>query len=464
MFSLLLIKRKCVNKYKMSKKKIAIVGGGVSGLSAAYFLDENPDYEVTLYEKEQQLGGNARTVMAKTPSGEKYAVDPIAYLFITKRYPYFSAWIKQLGVKTLPFRFENYLWNAHKGKGILITNKVLKILYSPGKIWNLFLFSKVIKTIDKLNAQGKLNDELLMKDFIKEVPFVSQKFLQEIFYPLMTFAFHTDVKSMPEQPCGATLKSYSLSSKDPEGSWCIDGGVQTYVQKVRSIIQNTNVITGNTVASVSVQKTDGMNIWTVTTSAGDKQEYDQVILALWPHQAAEVLKNGTLDSATYFAETISLLSKVELAWCRATVHNDSNVMPLNKFNWATYSYKFMPYMKTILASIWSGQAKNAKVFTSYDWSNSEEGISTENALTRPAEPVYCVHTHVRTPPRLQLYETQKHIVARQGLDELWFTNSFLRNTGFHEDGLATSIDVIKTLVPDLSKMERLKGLIQEANL
>lgn len=447
-------------------KRIAIIGGGVSGLSAAYFLDENPDYEITLYEKENKLGGNARTVIAKTSNGQPYAVDPIAYLFITKRYPYFSAWIKQLGVKTLPLTFENYLWNAHKGKGMLITSNLFKILRSPGKswnyLWNLFLFSKVIKTIDKLDAEGKLTDELLMKDFVKEVPFITKNFLEEVFYPLMSFAFHVDVKLMPDQPCGTTLRSYSICAKDTKGGWCIDGGVQTYIRTVQDQLQRTSIKLDDTVKSISLNKNSTNTIWKVTTSKGDTQEYDQIILALWPHQAAEVLKNGSNDSNMVFDETIKLLSHVELAWCRAIVHNDSKVMPLNKFNWGTYCYKYIPYIKTIIASIWSGQAKNEEVFTSYDWGNHEDEVSSKNALTKPAEPFYSEHIHVRTPPRLSLYEAQKHIFSRQGLDGLWFSNSFLRNTGFHEDGLATTIEVINTLVTDSSKRSRLDSLIEAA--
>ncbi len=451
---------------KNQPKRVAIIGGGVSGLSAAYFLEEHPEYEITLYEKENNLGGNARTVLAKTAEGKPYPVDPVAYLFVTPRYPYFSAWIKQLGVKTHSFTFENYLWNAHKGKGMLITNNIRRMLRSPGKtwdyVWNLFLFSRVIKTIDKLNAEGRLTDEFLMKDFVKEVPYITPKFLQEVFYPLMTFAFHIDVQSMPEQPCGTTLRSYSLAAKSPKMSWCIEGGVQTYVQTVRNMLQRTKVRLGDTVTAVSNSKTSGNNSWKVITSSGEVQEFDEIILALWPHQAAAILKQGAHDLANHFDQTISLLNDVELAWCRATVHNDHHVMPLHKSNWATYSYKFIPYMKTIMATIWSGQAKNAMVFTSYDWSHHEEGVSDQNTLTKPEAPIYDVNVHVRTPPRLPLYKAQQHVLNRQGKDGLWFTSCFLRNTGFHEDGLTTSIDVIKALVPDYSKLPRLTSLIEAA--
>ncbi len=103
------------------KRRIAIIGGGISGLSAAYFLEEKDNVDVTLYERRDKIGGNALTVDAKTADGEDVKVDPVAYLFVRPRYPYFTQWVEQLGVKTKSLRFENYIWNDVAGHGTLIS-------------------------------------------------------------------------------------------------------------------------------------------------------------------------------------------------------------------------------------------------------------------------------------------------------------------------------------------------------
>jgi len=447
--------------------RIAIVGGGVSGLSAAWFLEDAPDIEVTLYERLNRLGGNAVTVDGKTADGKAYAVDPVAYLFVTQRYPYFTEWLRQLGVKTTFLDFDNYLLNARQGRGTLITSNLRKLLFSPGKsveyFRNLYQFRKVVKTINRLQQQGKLHDGLLMSEFIAQVPSLNSRFLNEVFYPLMTFAFHTEFDTLEDKPCGAILRSYACVANDPKATYKVEGGVRTYIQAVRSSLKKTKIMMNAEVRVVRKLKNE-QPVWIVETSDGDVNEYDEVILALWPHQAAEVLRNG-LEQGTEFPELREMenvLKQVELAHCRATVHTDSTVMPDDKRHWATYSYKFPQKHKFVIGTIWSGQDGQADIFTTYDWSLRPEGISNEHTLTRVNEPVHAVNLHVRTPPRQSLFRARELINARQGDDGLWFTGCFMRENGFHEDGLRTTVEVLKKLLPDHQKLYRLQSLMNNA--
>jgi predicted NAD/FAD-binding protein len=451
------------------RKRIAIIGGGVSGLSAAYFLEEARDFEVTLYERLDRLGGNALTVEGKTPSGKPYSVDPVAYLFTTPRYPYFTEWLRQLGVKTKPLNFENYIWNARVGRGVFLSSNIRKILFYPGKsltyFRNLYQIRQVVKTINKLEQSGKLDDGLLMSEFIAQVPGINSQFLNEVFYPLMTFAFHTDFDTMEDKPCGAVLRTYANAANNPGATYHVEGGVKTYVDKVHSSLSNTKVLMNSDVKTVRKLDHD-VPVWQVTTRDGSTHEYDYVLLALWPHQVAEVLKNGLEQGADHseLRELQESLSKVELAHCRATVHNDQSVMPPDKRHWACYSYKFKPDHKVALGAIWSGQGGDANIFTSYDWSHKPEGVSDENTVIKVNGPVHGVNIHVRTPPRIALFDARERVNATQGRNGLWFTGCFMRETGFHEDGLSTTIDVLKQLVPDHQKLNRLRSLLERVSM
>ena len=234
--------------------RIAIVGGGVSGLSAAYFLEDSPNFEVTLYERLDRLGGNALTIDAQTPDGKTYAVDPVAYLFVKQRYPYFTEWLQLLEIKTLPLTFENYIWDAHRSRGMLLTAQLRKILMYPGRSMayfrNLYFFRQVIKTIRKLEDQGKLHDRMLMGEFMAQVPNIDSKFIWEVFYPLMTFAFHSDLEEMPNHPCGTTLRTYAKAAEDPNAAYCVDGGIKQYINVVHKSLIRTKLLIKSTVTTV----------------------------------------------------------------------------------------------------------------------------------------------------------------------------------------------------------------------
>ena len=78
---------------------VAVVGGGISGIAAAYFLSKRVD--VTLYEAEMRLGGHTDTHSVRL-SGRTFAGDSGFIVFNRVNYPRFSAWLDTLGVATQP--------------------------------------------------------------------------------------------------------------------------------------------------------------------------------------------------------------------------------------------------------------------------------------------------------------------------------------------------------------------------
>jgi predicted NAD/FAD-binding protein len=282
------------------------------------------------------------------------------------------------------------------------------------------------------------------------------------------FAFYATREKLAEQPCGAFLRTMASVAKDPGSAYCIEGGVERYIETVHKNLRTTAVRINAPVAAVKYTGPGPLG-WQVTGADGTRQNYDQIIFALWPCQVADILRQGlasgghvaasqsAVESRT--AETAAVLAKVELGYCRVVIHNDAGLMPFDRRSWSTYTYKNLPGLKAGLATVWSGQVDEVEVFTSYDWTNNPDELSDTSALTRPRGRIHGVVTPVRTPPRMALCEAQAHLGARQGQDGLWFTGSFMRATGYHEDALASSIDIVKRLVPDYSKLERLQHLL-----
>ncbi len=84
----------------MEKQRIAVVGAGISGLSAAWLLAKR--HNVTLYEADNRLGGHANTIDVDTPDGT-VAVDTGFIVFNEKTYTNFIAMLAQIGWGVAPF-------------------------------------------------------------------------------------------------------------------------------------------------------------------------------------------------------------------------------------------------------------------------------------------------------------------------------------------------------------------------
>lgn len=439
-------------------RQIAIIGGGVSGLSAAYFLEEASNIHVTLFEAGHRLGGNAVTFAAKAPDEHSYATDPVVYLFLKQRYPFFTAWLKQLGIKTSPFTFDNFFYDGYRRRSVVISNRLRRILTAPGfslkYLWDLYSFRQVIKTINRMDGEGRLHDNLLMAEFESRVSGVRPGFFSEIFYPLMSFAFHCDPEQVPDMPCGATLRSYALVAKAPDAAYCIAGGVASYVDEVRRCLKTTRVLTGSRV--ISVRKNLSTGLWDLVSANGSEQSFDDIICANWPSQASEILGKYAQQTGGQLQQLVNAFTAVKQAWCRATIHNDTATMPAQKRSWTTYCYRHLPGMEHVAATIWSGQVARVPIFTSYDWANSSCCI--------PATPlsgaIHAVNVHFRTPPDKQLYIVRKMAHQQQGADGLWFVGSYLQGTGFHEDGLVSALEVVQQIEPSAHCLPRLKMLLE----
>ena len=146
------------------KEKIAIIGSGISGLSAAYLLSDK--YDVYLYEKNNRLGGHTRTLYVDEISN-KIPIDTGFIVFNEKNYPNFSNFLKELHVDTVNTDM-SFSFSINKGKyeysgsglnGIFGQRKnILK--YTQWKfLLDIIKFSKIAS--NHIEKNYKSNDNLI---------------------------------------------------------------------------------------------------------------------------------------------------------------------------------------------------------------------------------------------------------------------------------------------------------------
>ena len=151
---------------------IAIVGAGISGISAAYNLQKK--HTVTLIEKNKKLGGHSNTIHVKDDNSNDLFIDTGFIVMNHKNYPNFSNFLKNLNVplikSDMSFSYSNKNTNIQYAgtlKGLLPN---LQKIFSPNHYRLLYLITKYSKILDHDFQAGKLNSSnFTIKEYLEKI-------------------------------------------------------------------------------------------------------------------------------------------------------------------------------------------------------------------------------------------------------------------------------------------------------
>jgi len=455
--------------------KVAIIGGGVSGLSAAWHLMSNTtSNDVVLFDSSPRLGGHAYTMMM--PDGTH--VDIGFMVYNEANYPNMTRWFQQMGIQgedsdmSLSVSLnggKTVEWNSDGLNGLFAKRSQL---VSPG-------FYKCLADMIRFNAEAP---ELLTlaKDDPRKVVTTgqylrdhgySEEFSTFYLLPMMAAlwsASMTDVLQFPACQLIGFLANHKMLQLMDRPQWkTVAGRSQNYTLKMKSILGERARIS---TPIVSVQKTPAGTYELFTTNEKSVGFFDHVIFACHPPTTKTILRDCASPAL------LSLLSAIEYADNVVYVHSDPNLMPLRKRAWASWNclgkkelIQFKSNqrkgeafeggesgfgntagvatsteeadggrMKAVYVTYWLNRLQNLKTSTNYFVSlNPHE--RPEPALTH--ERVILAHPQF-TPKTLQAREQlEQHY---QGKDGLWFCGAW-KGYGFHEDGCRSGFQVATAL-------------------
>ena len=302
--------------------RVAVVGGGLSGLSAAHCLIElsqetELSLDLTLFEAAPRTGG-----MIATKRIDDYLVELGADSFITNK-PAGVNLCRRLGIEDELIPTED-AWRKslvlRKGKPVEVPEGFM--LLSPAKVWPI-LKSPIFSWSGKLRMGWErfIPAKKTVADDESLASFVTRRFgrelLDRLVQPLVGGIYTSDPEKLSlratlprfldqEQQYGSLIKASrtqakNQSSAEKSGSGARYGlftapknGIQTILDTLRAKVEASAIIRGDCPIS-NVQKSD--NGWLVTTSSGETEQFDAVILALPTHKAAEVLRDVSPELA-----------------------------------------------------------------------------------------------------------------------------------------------------------------------
>ena len=409
--------------------RIAIIGTGISGLSAAYLL--NPKHTITVYEKASEIGGHTRTRLVER-DGRRIPVDTGFIVFNYRNYPELSAMFKHLNV---PVQKSNMSfgvtanngaleWSAQSPNGLFGQRRNLFNPKFYRLLWDIVRFNYSVRGLVKSYPDltlGQLIAKMGMGDW----------FSRYYILPMGGAIWSCPLAAILAFPARSFVEffdSHGLLTVTQQPQWyTVTGGSQAYLARLTQSFAHA-ISTSCEVASV--RRRNG-KVYVVDVT-GVTQEYDQAIFACHGDQALALLSDPTPDET----DTLAAFTYQSNT---AVLHDDVSIMPKRKRCWASWVYHADDHAPTgdIAVTYWMNQLQGIDVNTPL--------FVTLNPLT-PVRPECIIDTHVFEHPvyTQASVAAQKRLPALQGVQNTWFCGAYHRN-GFHEDGLASGIHVAKAL-------------------
>jgi len=407
--------------------KIAVVGSGISGLTAAHYLD--PRHEVTVLESGSWIGGHTHTVDVEF-EGEQATIDTGFIVFNDWTYPNFIALLQRLGVAwqdsnmsfSLHCQQSGWQYNGGSLPGLFVQKRNL---VRPA-FWRMLAdIVRFNRTATRVLAR---TDEPTVGQFLKEQGY-SQAFAQKYLLPMGAAIWSCPTGTFSEFPIrfiAEFYRNHGLLSVLHRPTWrVIAGGSRNYVQPLVARLRG-RVETNSPVESIR-RGAAGVEV----RVRGETRAFDHVILACHADQALRLVvdprsvERAVLQKFPYQANDVVL-------------HTDESVLPPRRGAWAAWNYRIpegqadaatLTYNMNILQGL-------TKRHTYCVTLNSTGHIEPRRILGR-----YEYHHPVFTIDRAAAQRRHAEVI---GLDGLSYCGAYWGN-GFHEDGVNSALAVCRKL-------------------
>lgn len=412
--------------------RIAVVGTGISGLSAAWLLSSRHD--VVLFDKEARPGGHSNTLIAECPEGP-VPVDTGFIVYNELNYPNLTALFDHLGVATqasnMSFaasletggkrRFE---YSGAGFNGLFADRRNIASL----RMWRMIGdIAKLYRAAPELALQTGL-DEKPLGDFLREQGY-SDALRDDHLLPMCAAIWSLPVERVEQFPALAFLRffdNHGLMRLKGRPLWrTVRGGSREYVHKMLEDFGG-ELRLGTSIGRI---ERDAMGV-TVIDRSGHRDRFDHVVIATHSDEALELLgdadwrETGLLGAMPY---------QRNIAW----LHSDPSFMPNERRVWSSWNYM--------------GGGAGRPVCVSY-WMNRLQALPTERQLfvtLNPSHEPDAASAIARIEYDHPVFDVgalaaQRQLWQLQGRRRTWFCGAYF-GSGFHEDGLQAGLAVAEEL-------------------
>jgi predicted NAD/FAD-binding protein len=411
------------------RRKIAVVGTGISGMAAAWLLSQR--HEVSVYESNNRIGGHSNTVFPPCPNG-RVPVDTGFIVYNELTYPNLTALFHHLNVPTRPSNMSfavsldngNIEYSGTHLSGLLAQKRNLV----RGRFWSmLFDIGRFYREAPR-DLAGLEEVHTTLGDYLESNAY-GTAFRQDHLLPMASAIWSAPPEVILDYPAASFIRfqnSHGLLRLRNRPPWrTVVGGSKTYVERLTAAFANS--IRLSTAATALRRDEAGVE---VRDSRGNIETFDDVVLACHADEALRLLDDPS-------GEEQRLLGAFGYGRNTAVLHSDPSFMPRRRAVWSSWNHL--------------GSADNADGLPTVTyWMNALQSIPL-------ATPFFVTLNPGRTPRHVWHTETYEHplfdsaaisaqqtLWSIQGRRNTWYCGAYF-GAGFHEDGLQAGLAVAEAL-------------------
>ena len=412
--------------------KIAVIGSGISGLSSAYYLSKK--HKVDLFEKQDRFGGHSYTLDVAYGDKEKVAVDIGFMVFNKVTYPNLINFFDENAVKIE--KSDMSFSVTVKDSNIEYCGKGLNGIFSNRQ--NLFNFKFVKMFFEIINFYKKcenldinnLDKQITLGEYLKKIK-KSEFFINYHIIPMVSAIWSMPPYEASQMPMVFFLnffKNHGLFKLKNRPQWyTVSNRSKTYVNKILSSIS------GEYFKNYEINKVIRENNL-VKVYYGSENEfftYDKVVLASHADETMNIISD--LNS-----QEREVLSNFKYRKNKAVIHSDESAMPKNRKAWCSWNSSLNPTNnQQSSVTYWLNQLQNLKI-------NKNIFLTINPFFNINTDMIYNTIDFTHPYYDEKALKNQSKLSSIQNINNTLYAGSYF-GYGFHEDGIKSSIEMLKTL-------------------
>lgn len=420
-------------------KKLAIIGSGISGISAAYYLREL--YDIDVYEKDDYVGGHTNTI-AVNDGFNDFGIDTAFMVFNRQNYYFLSKMFDQLGVETNyhegRYNFFDFDTGVNYGSDeIGLSDEEIRRRYPEEfiEVWSEAkrFFSESPKHFYEGNAYIPLEEYFEKHSY-------SAQFINSFVVQLCSACWSLPADKIGMMPASTLIGFFMNHGHQGLGgeksvSWeTVNGGSKQYIKKIEALLDKPVRI--NTAVTAIYSKGNKVAV----EHSGKTEWYDEVLLATHADQALRLLKEPTEKQKR-------VLSLVKYNKSEVILHNDKRVLPEARSSWAGWNYgkvtldgTHYPFLVYYMNEIQGLDAKQ------------DYFVSIDSPLPIDESKIIRSFTMEHPIIDIEVYKAQDELYTINDEGNIYFSGTYFSIkragpdfAGFHESGISSAMDVVQKL-------------------